>query len=108
MGSNHTSEAEAALGKDGYDQSGTKHSSDNKNGVAAIPAFGHGLDKHMTTITTEETPLLPNSPSNGSSPGGDDERNANARWSIDTDFEGLPWWKKPSVGLSLTLAPTLR
>ena len=57
-----------------------------------------GYDKQPSSITTEESLLLPNGSSRSHISGEGDE-NAPRNTSGSADFEGLPWWKKPSVRL---------
>ena len=64
---------------------------------AAVGGFeSHGDVDH------EETPLLPNSPGQkpSDSDGPTDVEDTELEppeWSGAHDFDGLPWWKKPSV-----------
>ena len=54
-----------------------------------------GIDSRFTEETSEEEPLLGNNKQAG---GGD---GSGAAWTGATDFEGVPWYKKPSVGSRL-------
>ena len=59
----------------------------------------------------EETPLLSRDHSGEdysgrTSSNGDDDAPSPAQWSGAKEFEGLPWWKKPSVSQA-TNAPTV-
>jgi hypothetical protein len=90
-------EAETSLERDEYDESGADQTNGNSTGVGKLMAGNGGYEKHIASTTTEETPLLPNGSGNGSAPIDDDNENTGTRWPGETDFEGLPWWNKPSV-----------
>ncbi len=108
MESNQLFEAEAALAGGEVEQGESGHVNGNGNdtGVRATIAGNGGYDKHLVSVTAEESPLLPSG--SGSSSGEDDEGAAVTQWPGATDFEGLPWWKTPSVSLHSTLGLYLR
>ena len=90
-------EAEATLEGDEADQRGSDHINSNDTGVRAMIAGNGGYDKHLTSVTTEESPLLPNG-SGSDSVSGEYDEDAATNMPGATDFEGMPWWKTPSVG----------
>lgn len=62
-------------------------------GEAALTAAEGGLEgHHLDTSTEEETPLL-----GEQGAGGKDDEDEDMPWTGSADFEGLPWWKRPSV-----------
>jgi hypothetical protein len=78
---------------------GSDHTNGNNTGVRAMIIGNDGYDKHLASVTTEESPLLPNGSGGGSAFGEDGDGDAATKWPGATDFEGMPWWKKPLVGL---------
>jgi hypothetical protein len=97
-------EAEATLEGEEYEQSRLDYTSGRNAGVRTMMASNSGYDKHIASTTTEETPLLPNGSGNDSGPSDADNENTGLDWQGETDFEGLPWWRKPSVRPSLVFA----
>jgi hypothetical protein len=55
-------------------------------------ATSSGLDSDR-----EDAPLLSPSPQDYGSSNGHGNTNGGRGWDGDTDFRGLPWWKRPSV-----------
>lgn len=98
MESGEIFEAEVALEDDEADQRGSDNINGNNTGVRAMIAGNGGYDKHVVSVTTEESPLLPDGSGSGSASGEGDE-DAATNMPGATDFEGIPWWKTPSVGL---------
>lgn len=94
-------EAEVALEGNEFGQSVAQHTDGNNTGARTIVAGNGGYDKHIASTNTEEMPLLPSGSGNGNVLGGDHNGNSGTRWLGESDFEGLPWWKKPSVRSSL-------
>lgn len=97
MGSDKIFETEATEG-DEADQRAGDNIDGNDAGVRAMTGGNAGYDKHFASITTEESPLLP-SGSGSSSASREDDEDAATDMPGATDFEGMPWWKTPSVGL---------
>lgn len=97
MESNQVFEAEATLESDEIEQRLSGHNNSNDTGVRAMIAGNGGYDKHLASVTTEESPLLPNG--SGSASGEDNDGDAVTQWPGAADFEGLPWSKTPSVRL---------
>jgi hypothetical protein len=97
MDSNQLFEAEATLEGDEIEQRLSGHNNDNDTGVRAMIAGNGGYDKHLASVTMEESPLLSNG--SGSISGEDNDGDAVTQWPGATDFKGLPWWKTPSVRL---------
>jgi hypothetical protein len=92
------------LESDKTHQRGSDHINGNSTGVQAMMAGNSGYDKHLTSVTTEESPLLPDrSSSDGAS--GEEDEDAATNIPGTTDFEGMPWWKTPSVGLPVPTGP---
>ena len=60
----------------------------------AVAARG-GIDSRFTEDISEEEPLLGGNKKVGGGDGG------GSKWTGATDFEGMPWYKKPSVGSEL-------
>ncbi len=79
-------------------RSRSSHRSTQKGHDAEIAALG-GFESERET-RNEESPLL--SPDRGDqgreAPGnGADETRESPKWDGERDFEGQPWWNKPSV-----------
>jgi hypothetical protein len=98
MESGEIFEAEVTLEGDEADQRGSDNINGNNTGIRAMIAGNGGYDKHLASVTTEASPLLPDGSGSGSESGEDDE-DAATNMPGATDFEGMPWWKTPSVGL---------
>jgi hypothetical protein len=64
----------------------------------AMVTTDSGYDKQLISPISEESPLLSNGSENGrnSAPSGN-EGESDAEWHGAKDFEGLPWWRRPSV-----------
>jgi len=110
MDSNQLFEAEATLEGDEIEQRLSGHNNDNDNdndtGVRAMIAGNGGYDKHLASVTMEESPLLPNG--SGSASEEDNDGDAVPQWPGATDFKGLPWRKTPSVRLHIHAGLILR
>jgi len=104
MESDEIFEAEASLEGDEAPQGGIDRINVNDSGVRATIAGNGDYNKHIVSVTTEESPLLPNEPGSGSESGENGE-DAAANMSGATDFEGMPWWRTPSVGLHVHTGP---
>jgi hypothetical protein len=98
MESSELFEAEATLEGNKADQRGSGNINGNNTDVRAMIAGNGGYDKHLAFVTTEESPLLPDGSGSASASGEGDE-DAATNISGATDFEGMPWWMTPSVGL---------
>jgi hypothetical protein len=74
---------------------GGDHDDANKTSVGASVATDSGYDKQLVSPISEGSPLLSNGPANGrnDAPNG----NEGIEWHGAKDFEGLPWWRRPSV-----------
>lgn len=94
-------EAEAELDTIARNRSSSTYS--KWRGRDPVQTAAGGFESHGD-IGPEEIPLLPESPtqessdSDGSTYIGDTEPNSQ-EWSGAHDFDGLPWWKKPSVSV---------
>ncbi len=95
-------EAEAELDTLARNRSSSAHS--KRKGHDAVQAAVGGFGSHED-IESEDAPLLANSPTQkysdrgGSAYVGDTESSP-PEWSGAHDFDGLPWWKTPSVSVS--------
>ena len=98
MESDEIFEAEAALEGDEAGQRRSNHINGNGIGVRAMIDGNGRYGKHLASVTTEESPLLPSGSGSGST---SEEGDGDARTNIPgaTDFEGMSWWQTPSVGL---------
>jgi hypothetical protein len=96
MENNHLFETDAGLDAGDEEQNRAGYKNGNNAGLKAAVAANGGYDEHLTSRTSEETPLLPEQ-SGTSETGHNDGDNTNSYWPGATDFEGMPWWKTPSV-----------
>ncbi|KAF2126051.1 MFS general substrate transporter [Dothidotthia symphoricarpi CBS 119687] len=55
-------------------------------------ANSSGLDSNQ-----ENVPLLSPTRSDSGNTNGDDSGNGETEWTFDKEFQGLPWWKQPSI-----------
>jgi MFS family permease len=97
MENNQLFEAEAILEDDEVEQRLGGHNNNNGTGIRAMTAGDGVYDKHLVSVSTEESPLLANR--SGGASGEDNDGDTGTQWPGATDFEGLPWWKRPSVRL---------
>ena len=72
-------------------KSGASRSSGYEGEENATLARG-GIDTGMAGHATEDDPLLPNSNAQSN-----DDGATGQGWSRSTDFDGSPWYKRPSV-----------
>jgi hypothetical protein len=104
MESDEIFEAEASLEGDEAPQRGIDRIGVNDAGIRAMIAGNGDYNKHLVSVTTEESPLLPTESGSGSASGENGE-DAATNMPGATDFEGMPWWKTPSVGLHVQSSP---
>ena len=92
-------EADAELDALERNLSGSSHST--RNGHEAIQAVVGGFESQQERDHAE-SPLLPKQPGQNRSDSDqavlvDEEDGSSQEWSGAHDFDGLPWWKRPSV-----------
>jgi hypothetical protein len=100
MENNQLFEADASLDAGAEEQGGQSFSRPGDIGVEAMMAANGGYDKYLAS-TSEETSLLPGGADRTALPGDGNGGNVGTNWPGEADFEGLPWWKRPSVSLNL-------
>jgi hypothetical protein len=93
MDSNHIFEADATLNTEEEERNGTGYRNVNSTGLKAAAAANGGYDGHLESSAAEDTPLL----AGGADAGAPGSSDGETIWPGATDFEGLPWWKTPSV-----------
>ena len=91
-------QADAELDGHEHMHSRSPHRSTQKGHDTVKAALG-GLEADRD-VHNEESPLLPSNRTDGggeaSEPGASETREP-PKWDGERDFEGRPWWKKPSV-----------
>jgi hypothetical protein len=91
-------EAEASREASEYGHTGRDQNGADKMEVAARVATNSGYDNQLDSRTSEDSPLLSNEPVDATDGWPDDNGDANGgEWHGAKDFEGLPWWRTPSV-----------
>ena len=88
-------EADAELHGIEYMRSRSSHATAQKS-RSPVKATFHGIEIEANS-PSEESPLLPPDHRDGGSGEASEDGDAPAKWNGERDFEGLPWWKKPSV-----------
>lgn len=80
--------ADAVIDKQVRARSARTNGGGDLGATSGVAANG-GYDKHVASAHSEEAPLL----GEGSGPNGRRE----STWAGELDFEGQPWWNRPSV-----------